>query len=112
MIEAPASMNGSASRRSQNGAVTFVRSVARTRRVPAPPAGGMLLILEVALHRDRATAFRLDELHRAPGILALFEVRNEDIGAFAREGDGDGLADAAVTARDDGHETRQAPFPM
>jgi hypothetical protein len=42
------------------------------------------------------------EAFRGARIVVLVQVRDQHVGAFARKGEGDGAADAAVGARDDG----------
>jgi hypothetical protein len=59
-------------------------------------------VLDVAAHKHCLAAFRLNELLGGARILILFEVGNQKIGTFTRIGDGDGAADAAVAAGDDG----------
>ena len=75
---------------------------------PAEFAGGSLddapavrLLGKVAGNQHRTPPGGLDQLLGLARILVLVPVRDEDVGAFAREREGDRAADAAVGAGDD-----------
>ena len=59
-----------------------------------------LLVADVAGDRDRSAAFLLDDLLRLLRIVMLAQIKDCDVGAFAREQRGDGAADSAVGAGD------------
>ena len=63
----------------------------------------MLPIADVARHGQAAPAGILDEAARLGGVVVLLEVGAQDVGAFTREGDRHGAADARVGAGDDRH---------
>src|SRR5690349_3189623 len=72
----------------------------------------MVLVLDVAGHRDAGAPGLADPVARDTGVGFLFgKVADEDVGAFAREGDGDGAADAAVAAGDQRLPTGEPPEP-
>lgn len=60
-----------------------------------------LRLPHVAGDRDGAPPFGLDRFDGGPRVLGLLgEVHDRDVGAFAREQDGDGAADAGIPAGD------------
>ena len=73
----------------------------------------LLFVGDVHGDADRALAARVDLLRGGIGRL-LVEVGDDDLGAFAREHDGDFLADAARGTGDDGNLVlqthRSCPF--
>ena len=58
------------------------------------------LVADVARVREAAPAFRLDETLRLLRVAVLVQVGDRDVGAFAREQDGDCTPDAAIAAGD------------
>jgi len=60
------------------------------------------LVADVAGDEQAAPAELLDAAFRVVRILLLVQIEDRHVGAFFREGDGRGVADAAVAAGDDG----------
>ena len=61
------------------------------------------LVADVAGELDRLAALVGDQTHGFLGVLVLLEIDDGDLGAFARHGDRDRAADAAVAAGDQRH---------
>ena len=62
----------------------------------------VLDLADVGLHADGLVAELRDLAFEVLGRLLVGDVVDDDVGALAGEGEGDGLADAAVAAGDDG----------
>jgi hypothetical protein len=69
----------------------------------------MVRRLDIAGDENRLPARLLDPFPRLLGILVLVEIGDEDIGAFAGIGYGDGAPDPAIGTGDDGLLAGQAP---
>ncbi len=77
---------------------TFVRNV--TVRSTATRAED--LVAHVAADQNGAAAVLLDALLRLLRIVVFVKVDDRNVGAFLRKSDGDGAADAAISAGNDG----------
>jgi hypothetical protein len=67
---------------------------------------------QVAFDQYGLASLLFDEGGYLFGVVAFIEVGDQDIGAFAGEGDGDRPADATVSAGDDGPSTCRRPEPL
>ena len=63
-----------------------------------------LRVLDVAGDEQAAPAFGLDAHIRLLGVAVRLQIDDRNVGAFAREEDGDGPADAGIAAGDDGRK--------
>src|SRR3712207_9333102 len=83
-------------------ATTEIYTLSLHDALPIYQTRTLRLFAYVARCEHAAPARRLHRARRLPRVpLLLFEVRDEHVGALAREGQGDGAADAGVSARDD-----------
>jgi len=60
----------------------------------------------------RAAARHLLELDRLGRVVVLLEIRDEDVGALARERERDRAADAAIAARDERDPVQELARPL
>src|SRR5689334_4463594 len=70
-------------------------------RMSRPPSSRIAArVLDVAADEGRLAAGLLDPFAGLVRVVVLVQVGDQDVGALAREGNGDGTADAAVAAGD------------